>query len=364
MNNKRNEHNYCVILAGGQGTRFWPVSRLGKPKQFLDFFGMGRTLLQQTFDRMSRFIDKENVYVVTQKEYVDLVREQLPVLSEEQVLPEPMRRNTAPAALWATLHIRLRDKAARVVFVPADQLITNELLFQEDILKTLDFVGENHVPVALGVTPNKPETSYGYIQKSEEQLDEFFKVQSFTEKPELNFAQFFVECGEFCWNTGIFLWSTQAIYNGLSGHIQALLNMADENKLREAPTQEKIAFLGQLYTMLPNLTLDSAVLEKTERVYVKECQFGWADVGNWDSFYHLSPKDDNENVVPNSNVVSYGARRNAIMVPEDKTVIVEGLDDFVVIDDDNLLVICPRGNAPMWRKYVNDAQMNLGEDFL
>lgn len=360
----KNEHNFCVILAGGQGTRFWPVSRKGKPKQFIDFFGMGRTLLQQTFDRMARFIEKDNIYVVTQKEYTGLVQGQLPEVNEDQILVEPLSRNTAPAALWATLHIRLRDKGARVVFVPADQLITNEHLFQQDILKTLDFVGENHKPVALGITPNKPETSYGYIQKGEEQIGDFYRVQSFTEKPELNFAQFFMECGEFCWNTGIFLWSTQAIYNGLSGHIQALLNMADENQLRDAPTPEKIAFLEQLYTMLPNLTLDSAVLEKTEKVYVMECQFGWADVGNWDSYYHLSPKDDNDNVVPNSNVMSYDSKRNAFLVPEGKVVVVEGLDDYVVIDNQNLLVICPREKAPGWRKYVNDAQMNLGEEYL
>ena len=338
-----NEHNYCVILAGGQGVRFWPVSRQNKPKQFLDFFGMGSTLIQQTYYRMSHVVPAGHIYILTPEEYKPLVKDQIPTISEENLLVEPLRRNTGPAAVWATSKVYERDTEANLVVVPADQLIMREDLFQKDMLHGLEFVARTKKVLAMGVNPTRPEPDYGYIQKSEIEVGGCYRVQSFTEKPETEFAKFFVECREFLWNTGIFLWNAAGVQEQQKRHIEEVLNA---------------------YTSSPNEKLDEMVLEKTENVYVMECNFGWADIGSWQSFYDLSPKDSGDNVVPESNALCYESKGNVICAPTDHLVVVDGLTDYVVIEHDNVLVICPKNNAGKWRKYVNDVRMNSDEKFV
>lgn len=364
MDISHNIHDFCVILAGGQGARFWPMSRENKPKQFLDFFGMGRSLLQQTFDRMEKVCNTNQIYILTQESYVPLVQEQIPEIPSRHILPEPMRRNTAPAVVWAVLHIFARDPEANVVVVPSDQLIMNDALFVKDINEGLDFVETEHELLTLAVKPTRPETSYGYIQVSEETKQDAHRMKSFVEKPELEFAKFFMESGEFYWNTAIFIWHVKEFLSAARKLYPDWAARMDEARPNWHSREEEYQEVQRNYGMTPNLSLDSAVFEGYGKIFVKPCTFGWADMGNWEAYYEASPKDNQDNVVPESNALCYNSKRNIIQVPQGKHVVLENLNDYVVIDQDDLLVVCPRKNAPEWKKYVNDVQISLGEKYI
>ena len=359
-----NIHDFCVILAGGQGARFWPLSREQKPKQFLDFFGMGQSLLQQTFYRMEKVCNTDQIYVLTEENYVDMVQEQLPEILRRHILPEPMRRNTAPAVVWAVLHIYARDPEANVVVVPSDQLVMNEDRFVKDIDEGLEFVESQHEMLTLAVKPTRPETSYGYIQVSEEEKAGARRMKSFVEKPELEFAKFFLESGEFYWNTAIYLWSVKAFLSAARQLYPDWAARMDGARPNWSTREEEAQVIAQNYGMTPNLSLDSAVLEGYGKIFVKPCTFGWADMGNWEAFYDASPKDNQENVIPESNAFCYDSTGNIIHAPQGKYVITDGLKDFTVIDTPDVLVISPRANASKWKKYVNDIQINLGDEFI
>lgn len=345
-----NSNNYCVIMGGGIGSRFWPYSRKNLPKQFLDFFGTGRSLIQQTFDRYKKIIPVENIFVTTNEVYGKLVQEQLPELNESQILLEPTRRNTAPAIAWASYHIKNLNPEANVIVAPSDHLIMKEDEFREAILKGLDFVARSSQLLMLGIKPNRPETGYGYIQLDEEQQGDFYKVRAFIEKPELEFAKVFVESDEFYWNSGIFLWNVQTIlaaFRELMPEIYNKLGNGEEN-----------------YTSCPNISIDYGIMEKAENVFVQLCDFGWADLGTWGALYDVAPKDANSNVAVNGNSLMYDCRNNIVVIPEDKLAVIQNLEGYLVALRDNVLLICKKDDEGAIRKFVNDAQVKLGDKFV
>ena len=343
-------NNYCVIMAGGIGSRFWPYSRKNMPKQFLDFFGMGRTLLQQTFDRYSKIVPEENIFVATNSQYEELVKEQLPQLSEQQILLEPTRRNTAPCVAWASAHIQKMNSDANIIIAPADHLILKEREFVESITKGLEFVAQSSQLLTLGIKPNRPETGYGYIQIADEKLDDFYKVKTFIEKPQLEFAEVFVESDEFYWNSGIFLWKASTILEAFRIHMPEMY--------------EKIKNNDEDIESWPNISIDYGIMEKAENVYVQLCNFGWADLGTWGSLHEASPKDQHKNVIINGNTLLYDCNNNIIAMPEGKLAVLQGLEDYLVADTSNVLLICRKDDESTIRRYVNDVQIKLGDEFV
>lgn len=345
-----NNNNYCVIMAGGIGSRFWPYSRKNKPKQFLDFFGTGQTLLQLTFDRYSKIVPSGNIFIATNSQYVDLVKEQLPQLEDRQILPEPARRNTAPCIAWASAHIQKMNPNANVIVAPADHLILKENEFIKAITQGLEFVAQSPQLLTLGIKPNRPETGYGYIQIADEKQGDFFKVKTFIEKPQLEFAEVFVESDEFYWNSGIFLWNVNTILDSFQAHMPDMY--------------DKIMTGDEDIESWPNISIDYAIMEKAENVYVQLCNFGWADLGTWGSLHEASPKDQHKNVIINGHTLLYNCENNIIAMPEGKLAVLQGLEDYLVADTGNVLLVCRKNDESIIRRYVNDVQVKLGDEFV
>ena len=350
-------------MGGGIGSRFWPFSRKTLPKQFLDFFGTGRSLLQQTFDRFKKIIPTENILVVTNALYADLVQEQLPELTPEQILLEPARRNTAPCIAWASYHIRAINPNANIVVAPSDHLILKETEFLDSIVKGLDFVAGNNKLLTLGIKPNRPETGYGYIQIAETAGDNFYKVKTFTEKPELELAKVFVESGEFYWNAGLFMWNVNSIIKAGEDLLPELAAKLEAGKdVYGTPDEKK--FIEENFPACPNVSIDFGVMEKADNVYVSLGDFGWSDLGTWSSLYELSPKDRDSNVTLKCNSLLYNSKGNIIVLPENKLAVIDGLEGYLIAESDNVLLICKKDEEHAIRKYVNDAQIKMGDDYI
>ena len=362
---EKNKNNYCVILAGGKGRRLWPCSRDMRPKQFLDFFGSGRTQLQSTFDRFAKLVPVENIIVCTNRDYERYVREQLPEVTGENIVVEPVNRNTAPCVAWANMKIRARCAEASVIVTPSDQFVLNEDAFAENVLCGLDFVAKHNILLAMGVKPTRPEPGYGYIQAGNATDTEgVFEVQSFTEKPEREFARMFMESGEFYWNTGMFLSSSRrfsACFDSLFHEVQGWRDRASA----VFTASEAMSFISDNYASYPNVSIDSGVLERSEGVCVMKCGFGWADLGTWHSIYECMRKTPDDNVVIDSRVVLEDCRDNVIKLPAGKLAVINGLDGYIVADDGNVLLICKKGDSSsLVRKYVNKVQMEYGEEYV
>ncbi len=361
----RQKDNYCVILAGGKGRRLWPCSRDRRPKQFVDFFGYGRTQLQLTYDRFLKIIPRENIIVATTKEYVALVREQLPDVAEENLIVEPVNRNTAPSVAWANLHILSRNAGARVIVAPSDQLIIDEDMFTANVSAGLEFVAEHDVSLTMGVEPTRPEPGYGYIQTGDAtEKAGIFKVQSFTEKPEREFARMFVDSGEFLWNTGLFLFNSRHLH-----HIFLDIFMEDRKqagrKFLDLSIEEAIEFTKENYPSSPNMSLDHAVLEKQADVCVMKCGFGWADLGSWHAVYECMSTGGDSNVAIDSDVIMEECSDNVIKLPKGKLGVINGLDGYIVVDTDDVLLICKKGDSSsLVRKCVNEAQIKFGDKYI
>ena len=324
-----NRNNFCVIMGGGIGSRFWPFSRKSLPKQFLDFFGTGRSLLQQTFDRFKKVIPIENIFVVTNELYAGLVQEQLPELSLEQILLEPTRRNTAPCIAWASYHIRALNPEANVVVAPSDHLILKEEEFLHVIGKGLEFVAQNDKLLTLGIKPNRPETGYGYIQIAEKTGDNFYKVKTFTEKPELELAKVFVESGEFYWNSGLFMWNVNSIIKAVETLLPELASKLEPG-VGFYDTPEERKFIDENFPACPNVSIDFGVMEKADNVYVSLGDFGWSDLGTWGSLYDLSTKDDEGNVTLKCESLLYHCKDNIVVLPENKLAVIDGLEGYLL----------------------------------
>lgn len=358
-----NKDNYCVIMGGGIGSRFWPFSRKSLPKQFLDFFGTGRSLLQQTFDRFSKIIPTENILIVTNDIYADLVKFQLPELNPDQILLEPTRRNTAPCILWSSYHILAKNPNANIVVAPSDHLILKEEEFLGAIQKGLEFVAKSDKLLTLGIKPNRPETGYGYIQIAEKEDDNFYKVKTFTEKPELELAKVFLESGEFYWNSGLFMWNVHSIIQAAEKLLPELSGNLKLGKDVYGTPQEK-AFIDTHFPACPNVSIDIGIMEKANNVYVSLGDFGWSDLGTWGSLYDLSPKDEHQNVVLKGESLIYNSKDNIVVLPKNKLAVIEGLEGYLIAESENVLLICKKDEEHAIRKYVNDTQIKLGEEYV
>lgn len=358
-----NNSNYCIIMAGGVGRRLWPCSRKAKPKQFLDFFGTGRTLLQQTFDRVSRFIPPSHIYISTFVEYTDLVNEQLPMLPAANILTEPVQLSTAPAAVRASAHIAVRDANAAVMAVPADQYIVDTDLYEQQLRDAFRYVHDHNEFLAIGVRATEPNTGYGYIQRGEEISTNLCRVKSFTEKPDIEYARMFVESGEFLWNTGLFLWNVHTMNERIKTLIPAMTPQAAEST--PLTPQEELDIIIDHYPSTTHSSLDLTILGHSEKVVVRECTFGWADIGCWPELYQVEEKDaDGNAVICDSRVMFSACRNNLVRLPSGTAAVIRGLDGYLVAASDNVLVICPNDDPALVRRLVNEAQVQLGEDFV
>lgn len=360
-----NSHDYCVILAGGKGRRLWPASKERCPKQFVDFFGTGHTQLQSTYDRFSSIVPAANILVCTSEGYEGMVMEQLPGLGRDNLLVEPVQRNTAPSVAWAHARIRRRDSEARVVVTPADQLVLNEGAFAASIRRGLDFVATHDVMLAVGVRPTRPEPGYGYIQQGEPtDVEGVCHVQSFTEKPERDFAKMFMESGEFYWNTGLFLANVGHLNRRLATMLPEVIRQLERAR-PDYSAEEERRFISENYPAYPNLSIDYGVLDHKEDVCMMCCDFGWADLGTWHSVYECGQVEGIDNVVINSEVVLERCHGNVVKLPKGKLAVINGLEGYIVAEKDNVLLICPKeDSSALVRKYVNELQMKWGEKFV
>lgn len=355
--------NYCVIMGGGIGSRFWPFSRESFPKQFLDFFGTGRSLLQMTFDRFSKIIPVENIYIVTNEQYATLIKQQLPELQDEQILLEPARRNTAPCIAYAAYHIKACNPNANIVVAPSDHLILKEDVFLQDVKKSLDFVKNNPALVTLGIKPSRPETGYGYIQSSDIMLGEFTKVKTFTEKPNLELAKVFQESGEFFWNSGLFVWNVNCILEAFSKFLPDISLRFDLGK-EKFNTPEEHAFIRENFPYCLNISIDYGIMEKADNVYMLCVDFGWADLGTWCSLFDLAPKDACNNACLKSEAMLYESSDNIIALDDPKRLaVIQGLNGYIVAEAGNALLICKKEDEQRIKQFVADAQMKYGKEF-
>ena len=358
-----NSHRYCVIMCGGVGSRFWPYSRANKPKQFIDFLGTGRSLLQMCFDRIKPIVPQENVIVVTNALYEPIVREQLPELDKEHILLEPCRRNTAPCIAWAAHHIFARDPKASMIVTPSDHLITNEAEFAAKVQRGFEFVETNEALLTLGIHPTRPETGYGYIQIGQEIEPGILKVKTFTEKPDLELAKVFVESGEFFWNSGIFLWTADSIINALHTYAPDL-ECEFERGAQAFGTPQEMNFINEHFPACPSISVDFAIMEKASNVFVECVNFGWSDLGTWSVLYDNSPKNKDANVTRNCNLLAYDSTGNIFALRDKKLVVASGLKDFIVADSGDVLMICPKSEEQRIKQIVNDVQAKFDDKFI
>ena len=356
------ENNYCVIMAGGVGSRFWPFSRNEKPKQFLDFFGTGRSLLQMTIDRFRPIVPIENILIVTNILYRDQVLEQIPDLQSNQVLCEPARRNTAPCIAYAVARIKamrrgMADKNANIVVAASDHLILQEDKFRETIINCFDFIEKNDALLTLGMKPTRPETGYGYIQKGDEVKgnEDICKVKAFTEKPNLEMAKVFLDSGDFLWNSGIFIWSLESIETALQKHMPELAQKFAQGGDKMGTVGED-AFIQEVFPTCPSISIDYGLMEKAQNVYVMPSDFGWSDLGTWGSLYDLSTKDEAENVTLHCDATYYDSHGNIVTLPKGRLAVIQGLEDSIVAESNGVLLICKRDNEQQIRQFYMDAE--------
>ena len=358
------DHRYCVIMCGGIGSRFWPYSRTHTPKQFIDFFGTGRSLLQMSYDRALTIVDPAHVIVVTNKVYVDRIREQLPDVLESNILAEPARRNTAPCIAWAAHHIFALDPEASMIVAPSDHLITRESVFSEAVECGFDFVEKHEALLTLGITPTRPETGYGYIQIGDDAVPGILKVKTFTEKPDKELAQVFLDSGEFFWDSGIFIWRAAVILDALNQYAPDLEREFRKGRSTFGTLQEK-EFIDTHFPSCPSISIDYSVMEKAQNVYVECVDLGWSDLGTWGSLYENSACDEHGNVTRNCNLRSYNTDGCIFATSvEGKLVVVSGLHDYIVADSDDVLLIHPRAKEQEIRQIVNDVEETFGDQFL
>jgi mannose-1-phosphate guanylyltransferase len=360
----QNNNTYVVIMAGGIGSRFWPVSRNARPKQFLDILGVGQSLLQLTFERFKKICSVDQIYIVTNENYRSLLTEQLPEVSEEQILFEPMRKNTAPCVAYACNKIAAINSKANIIIAASDHYILKETVFFEVVQKSLDYVSHNNYLITLGIQPTRPDTGYGYIQFVDDQNEDgVFKVKSFTEKPNRELALAFINSGEFLWNSGLFIWNVKTILKAIQTHLpeihEAFLGL--DKKLTK---QEETKRVASAYALCSNISIDFGVMEKATNVRVIPSNFGWSDVGTWASLYDIREHDYHDNAVAGKQVMMYDSVNNMIHADDKKLVVVYGLENYIVIDSPDVLLICPKDQEQKIKDITVDIKRNKGDKFL
>ena len=361
------ENNYCVIMAGGIGSRFWPLSRTNKPKQFLDILGIGETLLQSTYKRFAKIIPPENIIVVTNEDSGHHVKKQLPELPEENILLEPSRRNTAPCIAYAAYRIKKKNPDAVMVVAPSDHLIIHEDDFLSQVRESLKFVAAHNTLLTLGIKPDRPETGYGYIQVNgghslEFGKSEFKKVKTFTEKPDVELARVFIESGDFYWNAGIFFWSLKAILSSFEKYLPDV-NSAFSQGIEIFETPEEKEFISKTYSTCSSISIDYGIMEKADNTYVLATDFGWSDLGTWGSLYDRKEKDRSNNAVIGDNIFIYDVKNSLISVPEGKLIVLQGLENFIVVESDDILLVCRKEEEQKIKQFVNDVKISKGDSY-
>ena len=360
------KNNYAVIMAGGIGSRFWPKSRSTFPKQFLDILGTGETLIQQTFRRLSKSCPNENILVVTNNKYKKLCQEQLSKIKEDNILCEPIMRNTAPCIAYASFKIFQKNQNANIIVAPSDHLISNEDEFSKIVSSCFEVTSKNNILITLGIKPSRPDTGYGYIQFNNEVLPFHQKIQSvktFTEKPDKELANKFIKSGDFLWNSGIFIWSAKAITLSLRKHLRDLYDRFEDGN-NYYNTNEEVEFINRIFPGCKNISIDYGLLEKAENVFVYPSEFGWSDLGTWGSLYDHLKLDINKNGIIGDNVMVYNSKNNIINAPNKKVVIVQGLEDYIIIDNENTLLICKKEDEQQIKRFVNDIKRNKGDEYV
>lgn len=354
-------------MAGGIGSRFWPMSRSSFPKQFLDVLGTGRTLLQQTFDRFARICPAENIVVITHDSYRHLVKEQLPSISDDNILCEPARKNTAPCVAYACYKISKKNPEAMTVVAPSDHLILKEDTFVKAIRSCFSKAKSEDCLITLGIKPTRPDTGYGYIQFIEPQKKEkdtrIKKVKTFTEKPDLEMAKFFLQSGDFLWNSGIFIWSVKSIRAAFRKYAPEMDKSFSDGE-NSYYTSDEPEFIRNAYESCKSISIDYAILEKAHNVYVRSSIIGWSDLGTWGSLYDHIRHDPNGNAIVGKNVMMYDSNNCIVNVSRDKLVVIEGLDDYIVVESDNIILICKKQDEQQIRNFVNDVKVTKGDKFV
>jgi mannose-1-phosphate guanylyltransferase len=354
-------------MAGGVGSRFWPMSKTAHPKQFMDVLGTGKTLIQLTFDRFAKILPAKNIYIVTNEIYRDLVLEQLPEIQEKQVLCEPSRRNTAPCIAYANYKIKEENEDAVIVVAPSDHIILKEDEFVRDIKTAMEAASEYDWLITMGIRPNRPDTGYGYIQLEGSNVypkdSRLHKVKTFTEKPNLEIAKSFIASGDFLWNSGIFIWSLKSIMVAFDKHLEEV-NSLFEKGIGKYNTTEETGFIKETYAVCKNISIDYGVMEKSENVYVLSVDFGWSDLGTWGSLYTIRQKDKNKNSVVGNNVMLYDTQNCIINIPQDKLIVLQGLDGYIVVEQDDILLICRKNDEQKIRRFVTDVKIEKGEKYV
>lgn len=359
---------YCVIMAGGIGSRFWPLSKTECPKQFLDILGTGRTLLQQTYDRFIKIMPSDHIYVVSNLEYREIIADQLPEIPSENILLEPFRRNTAPCIDYANFRIQKKDRRARIVVAPSDHLIMKEEEFLLSVTQGLEFVATNDALLTLGIVPNRPETGYGYIQSIEKEVTGYEslslrKVKTFTEKPDIELARVFLDSGDFYWNAGIFFWSLETIMNSFEMHLPEIHSLFKEGQ-EVYGTANEIQFIEKTYGNCRNISIDYGIMEKADNVFVLISDFGWSDLGTWGSLYEQLNKDNSQNSITGKHVFMYESSGTLVNVQDDMLVVLQGLEDYIVVQNENIILVCKREDEQKIKQYVNDIRAEIGDDMI
>lgn len=360
------KNRYLLIMAGGVGSRFWPLSRREKAKQFLDILGTGETLIQMTYRRFSDICPPENIYVVTNEDSSDTVITQLGI-DADHVLAEPLRRNTAPCIAYGVFRIMAENPDAVIAVAPSDHLIKKEDEFRDLMNEAFRFASEHDALLTLGIRPDRPETGYGYIQANTLQpvsgYDNLHKVKAFTEKPQLAMAKLFIESGDFYWNSGIFIWKATAILDAYSRHLPDIFHtFNDGRRLFSTPAEKE--FIMKAYSQCSSISVDYGIMEKADNVYVICTDLGWSDLGTWSSLYLHSAHDRNDNAVVNSKAFTYNSEGNIISLPEGKVAVVQGLDDYIIIDSGDVLLIVSREEEQNIKLYLEDVGREAGDKYL
>jgi mannose-1-phosphate guanylyltransferase len=350
-------------MAGGIGSRFWPMSTQKFPKQFHDILGIGRTMIQQTFDRISQMIPPDNIYVITNQEYTDLTHQQLPEIPTDNIVGEPAMKNTSACNLYMANKIANKNPKANIIVMPADHLILKEKTFLEKVQLAFDLASEKDYLITLGITPTRPDTGYGYIQFIPKKEESFSKVKTFTEKPSLEIAKSFIESGDFLWNAGIFIWSAKSILSAFKKYLPEMTNQFNSCDYNCSAEKECI---NLIYPTVSKISIDNGILEKADNVYVIPANLGWSDLGTWTSVYTNAEKNDDNNALNSKNVLTYNSKGNVIRIKsQNKAAVIDGLKNYIVVDTEKALLICPRDNDQLIKDYVLDLKnLKHGDKFM